>query len=189
MSTLVPTLSTRYFPNVSSRLRDVLLIVVSSLFLAALAQIQILLPFTPVPITGQTFGVLLVGAALGSKRGAASMILYIVEGAVGIAILCRRRVRFRYSDRSNSGLSGWLHHCRVFRWTAGRARLGTKHPHFADSVFGRHGDYLCMRSRLAHRSAWGLWQGPRRGSASLFDRRCDQTHRSSADTSNGMEIG
>ncbi len=84
MSTLVPTLSTRYFPNVSSRLRDVLLIVVSSLFLAALAQIQILLPFTPVPITGQTFGVLLVGAALGSKRGAASMILYIVEGALGL---------------------------------------------------------------------------------------------------------
>jgi biotin transport system substrate-specific component len=51
---------------------------------AALAQIEIVLPFTPVPITGQTFGVLLLGAALGSKRGAAVMILYITEGAFGL---------------------------------------------------------------------------------------------------------
>jgi biotin transporter BioY len=52
MTTLLPTIYARTFPGV-----------------AALAQIEIPLPFTPVPITGQTFGVLLVGAALGSKRG------------------------------------------------------------------------------------------------------------------------
>ncbi len=55
MTTLAPTLSTRYFPNISSRLRDMFLIVAGSLLIAALAQIEILLPFTPVPITGQTF--------------------------------------------------------------------------------------------------------------------------------------
>jgi len=84
MTTLAPTLSTRYFPNVSSRVRDVLLVIVGSLLIAALAQIEIPLPFTPVPITGQTFGVLLIGAALGSKRGAAALILYLVEGGIGL---------------------------------------------------------------------------------------------------------
>ncbi|MFN8385594.1 MAG: biotin transporter BioY [Anaerolineales bacterium] len=84
MITLAPTLSTRYFPSISSRLRDILLIVAGSLLVAVLAQIEIPLPFTPVPITGQTFGVLLIGAALGSKRGAASLILYIIEGGIGL---------------------------------------------------------------------------------------------------------
>lgn len=84
MATFAPTLSTRYFPNISSRLRDVLLVIIGSLLVAALAQIEIPLPFTPVPITGQTFGVLLIGAALGSKRGAASLGLYLAEGAVGL---------------------------------------------------------------------------------------------------------
>jgi biotin transport system substrate-specific component len=60
------------------------LIVLGALFVAALAQVEIPLPFTPVPITGQTFGVLLVGAALGSKRGAASLASYLVMGLVGL---------------------------------------------------------------------------------------------------------
>ena len=84
MTTLAPTLSIRYFPRATSWLRDLFLIVLGSLFVAALAQVQIPLPFTPVPITGQTFGVLLVGAALGSKRGAASLGLYLAEGAFGL---------------------------------------------------------------------------------------------------------
>lgn len=84
MTTLAPTLSTRYFPRTSSWLRDLVLIVAGSLLMAGLAQVQIPLPFTPVPITGQTFGVLLVGAALGSKRGLLSMLLYLAEGAIGL---------------------------------------------------------------------------------------------------------
>jgi len=84
MTTLAPTLSTRYFPRTSEWMRNLLLIVLGSLLLAALAQIKIVLPFTPVPITGQTFGVLLISAALGSKRGAATTILYLTEGAMGL---------------------------------------------------------------------------------------------------------
>jgi len=84
VTTLAPTLSTRYIPRTSSWLRDLGLIVAGSLLMAALAQVIIPLPFTPVPITGQTFGVLLIGAAFGSKRGAASMFLYITEGALGL---------------------------------------------------------------------------------------------------------
>jgi biotin transport system substrate-specific component len=84
MTTLAPTLYTRAFPRTASWLRELLLILVGVLFLAALAQVEIPLPFTPVPITGQTFGVLLIGAAYGSRRGAATMLAYIVAGGLGL---------------------------------------------------------------------------------------------------------
>jgi len=84
MTTLAPTLTHRIFPRTAEWIRSLYLIVLGSLLIAALAQIEIVLPFTPVPITGQTFGVLLIGAALGSKRGVVAMILYITEGAMGL---------------------------------------------------------------------------------------------------------
>lgn len=62
----------------------VLLAFAGSWLVAGLAQIEITLPFTPVPITGQTLGVLLVGASLGTGLGAASMLLYLAQGALGL---------------------------------------------------------------------------------------------------------
>ena len=53
---------------------------------ALAAQIRFPLPFTPVPITGQTFAVLLAGAALGSRLGAASQALYLAAGIVGLPV-------------------------------------------------------------------------------------------------------
>ncbi len=82
MTTLAPALSTRYFPRIATWLQNLLLITISALFIAAFAQIRIPLPFTPVPLTGQTFAVLLVGATLGSKRGLVSLALYILLGAL-----------------------------------------------------------------------------------------------------------
>jgi len=64
--------------------RDLLLVVGAAGFVGALAQISIHLPFTPVPITGQTLGVLLAGTALGWRRAAASMALYVVAGVAGV---------------------------------------------------------------------------------------------------------
>jgi biotin transport system substrate-specific component len=86
MTTLAPTLSARTFPRIASWLRDLILIVLGALFVALLAQVKIPLPFTPVPLTGQTFAVLLVAAALGSKRSAASMSFYIALGAFGLPV-------------------------------------------------------------------------------------------------------
>jgi biotin transport system substrate-specific component len=63
-----------------------LLIAGGSLLVAALAQVRLPLPFTPVPLTGQTLGVLLVGAALGSRRGAASLGLYLALGLLGLPV-------------------------------------------------------------------------------------------------------
>lgn len=66
--------------------RDAILIIGFSFLTALFAQIAIRLPFTTVPITGQTFAVLLTGAALGSRRGAASMGLYMAWGLIGIPV-------------------------------------------------------------------------------------------------------
>jgi biotin transport system substrate-specific component len=60
--------------------RNIALVVGACLFVALLAQVKIPLGFTPVPITGQTFAVLLVGATLGSWRGGAALLLYLVVG-------------------------------------------------------------------------------------------------------------
>jgi biotin transport system substrate-specific component len=53
---------------------------------AGLAQISFRLPFTPVPVTGQTLGVLLVGAAYGPTLGAATLGLYLVWGLIGLPV-------------------------------------------------------------------------------------------------------
>lgn len=63
--------------------------VAGSLVVAGLAQLSIDLPFTPVPITGQTLGVLLVGASLGPGLGAASLALYLLEGAIGLPFFAK----------------------------------------------------------------------------------------------------
>lgn len=66
----------------NSLLKDILLIIGGSLVVALAAQIAI--PLQPVPITGQTFGVLLIGMLLGPWRGAAALMLYLAEGAMGL---------------------------------------------------------------------------------------------------------
>jgi biotin transport system substrate-specific component len=86
MTTLAPTIYNRTFPRIASWLRDLTLIFSGALFVAMFAQVKIPLPFTPVPLTGQTFAVLLIAAALGAKRGAASMAFYIALGAFGLPV-------------------------------------------------------------------------------------------------------
>jgi len=61
--------------------------IVGSFLIAGLAQISFSLPFTPVPITGQTLGVLLVGAAYGPGLGAATILLYLLWAVVGLPVL------------------------------------------------------------------------------------------------------
>ncbi len=66
--------------------RQIALVVGASLFVALCAHITIPLPFTPVPLTVQNFGVLLVGLMLGSRRGLAALALYLAEGAMGMPV-------------------------------------------------------------------------------------------------------
>jgi biotin transport system substrate-specific component len=67
--------------------RQVALAVGASLVVALCARITIpLMPFTPVPLTAQNLGVLLVGLMLGSRRGFAALVLYLAEGAMGLPV-------------------------------------------------------------------------------------------------------
>jgi len=66
--------------------RGVLRIAAANLVLALCAQVAIPLPWTPVPITGQTFGVMLVAVLLGSRRAAIAVCLYLLEGAAGLPV-------------------------------------------------------------------------------------------------------
>jgi biotin transport system substrate-specific component len=70
----------------SDLLTDALLVLAGTGLVAGAAQISIKLPFTPVPITGQTFAVVLVGASLGAVRGTASLMLYLWLGVLGAPI-------------------------------------------------------------------------------------------------------
>jgi biotin transport system substrate-specific component len=66
--------------------RDFTLVLGGSLLIAAAAQVRIPLPFTPVPLTGQTFAVLLLGALYGAKRGAATAMSYLMLGIIGLPV-------------------------------------------------------------------------------------------------------
>jgi biotin transport system substrate-specific component len=93
VTTDATTLRYAAFPR-AGVLTDVLLVVLGAGLIAAAAQVSIPLGFTPVPVTGQTFAVLLVGSALGTARGGASGSLYLLVGLLGAPI---------YAD----GQGGW----------------------------------------------------------------------------------
>lgn len=63
---------------------DTALVVAGAAFVAALAQLEV--PLWPVPITGQTLAVVVVGAALGARRGAAALLAYLVAGLAGLPV-------------------------------------------------------------------------------------------------------
>src|SRR5438876_6351248 len=68
------------------RALQVAVIIGASLFIALCARVSVPIPGTPVPLTLQNFGVLLVGLALGSRRGFAALALYLLEGAAGMPV-------------------------------------------------------------------------------------------------------
>jgi biotin transport system substrate-specific component len=75
----------RILPN-ESIVADAVRIVAANILLALCAHIAIPLPWTPVPITGQTFGVLLVAVLLGSRRATLAIVLYLLEGMAGLPV-------------------------------------------------------------------------------------------------------
>jgi biotin transport system substrate-specific component len=78
--------STRESAFFSEGARQVAMVVGGSLLVALCARITIPIPGTPVPLTVQNFGVLLVGLLLGSRRGFAALTLYLAEGAIGLPV-------------------------------------------------------------------------------------------------------
>ena len=76
----------RLSERINVRARHLALILAGTILIALCAQISILVPGNPVPFTGQTFGVLLAGGALGFRRGIAASGLYLLIGVVGLPV-------------------------------------------------------------------------------------------------------
>jgi biotin transport system substrate-specific component len=102
------TLRLAFFPR-SRLLTDVLLVVGGAGFVALAAQIEIHLGFTPVPITLQTFAVLLVGAGLGAALGTASLALYLLVGVIGAPVYAGGEGGWKWIEGATGGyLVGFL---------------------------------------------------------------------------------
>ncbi len=107
-----------HFAPSQSAARDGLAIAGFALLTALLAQLRIDLPYTPVPITGQTFAVLLAGAVLGARRGFASQAAYIALGVLGApvfaggmagpAVMVGPTAGYLWSFPVAAGMLGWL---------------------------------------------------------------------------------
>jgi biotin transport system substrate-specific component len=100
---------------------DVTTVVAGSLVIAGLAQISIKLPFTPVPITGQTLGVLLIGTSFGWLRGGLALALYLAEIAIGLPFAAESQgglARLTLSTPSGGFLWGFLAASLLMGWLA-----------------------------------------------------------------------
>jgi biotin transport system substrate-specific component len=69
-----------------ARVYDAALIAGGAMLIGLSAQVKVFLPFSPVPITGQTFAVLMLGALLGARRGALCALLCIIAGIAGLPV-------------------------------------------------------------------------------------------------------
>lgn len=102
---------------------DALLVLTGSLFVAGMAQVYLKLPFTPVPITGQTLAVLLVGGALGARRAGASLALYLGWIAIGLPFAAEGKSgveMLKVSTASGGYLWGFVIAAVLVGWLAER---------------------------------------------------------------------
>ncbi len=101
----------------SALLRDATLVAGFTALTALAAQVKFALPFTPVPITGQTFAVLLAGAALGANKGALSQLAYWLVGVVGLPVYADAKGGWNIATGATMGyLVGFV----VAAWVVGR---------------------------------------------------------------------
>lgn len=129
-TTHLPTLASVIWPvaagsdasTSSARARAVVLALAGSLLMTLSAKVQI--PFWPVPMTMQTFVVLVLGVAYGWKLGAATMLLYLAEGALGLPVFSgtpERGIGLAYMTGPTGGyLAGFVLGAAVCGWLAER---------------------------------------------------------------------
>jgi len=106
-----------------SVVRDIVAVVGFALLTAGAAQVSFTLGFTPVPITGQTFAVLLAGGTLGSQLGASSQLLYVAMGAIGLPFYSHGEGGWEFATGSTAGyLVGFIVAAYAVGWLAERGQ-------------------------------------------------------------------
>jgi biotin transport system substrate-specific component len=111
-----PTLADRVFSR--NIVTDIVLVAAGTALTSILAQIAI--PLWPVPITGQTFAVLLVGAALGATRAALSMVLYLVIGILGLPVFANHASGSLFALPAGGFIVGFIFAAALVGWLSQR---------------------------------------------------------------------
>lgn len=132
-------------------LYDATLVIAGSLLVALLAQFAVPLPFSPVPVTGQTLAVLMVGMLLGSRRGSLALLTYLAEGAMGLPVLAGGAAGLaRLTGPTGGYLIGFVAAASLVGWLAERGwdrRPGTT---LLAMLLGNAVIYVCGLPWLAH---------------------------------------
>ena len=115
MSTYSPSLRAAVLPRTNAISKS-LLVVGGALFLAALAQISIPVPGSPVPVTGQTLGVLLLATAYGANMGFATFALYLAMGIAGAPFFAGASHGF---EKVSGATGGYLIGMLLASWVLG----------------------------------------------------------------------
>ncbi len=157
-------LAARVLPK--SKVAAVVAVVGFAALTALAAQWRIPLPFTPVPITGQTFAVLLAGATLGARLGAASQTLYVLVGLVGFPVYAGGSGGWETFTGSTGGyLVGFVVAATVVGALAERRQDRTFATAVPAFLTGTVVIYVLGVSWLMHVTGWGLAEGLAKGVA------------------------
>ena len=138
----------------------VVLIIAGSLLTAFTAQIEISLPVSPVPITGQTFAVLLIGAAYGSRLGAATLGAYMLEGVAGMPVFAGGTSGWAVIDGPTGGyIVGFVLAAAAVGWLAEHGWSRSVFTVGAAMVIGNVVIYAIGVTQLQHFVGWdNVWR-------------------------------
>lgn len=146
---LMDVMTARLASPVSRWAGEATLAVAGVTLLALSARVIIPLPFTPVPVTGQTFAVLLLAAAYGARRGLATVALYILAGVVGLPVFAAG------ADVASYGyIAGFALAAIVIGWLAERGWDRALPTSILAMLAGEVAIYLCGLLWLARFVGW-----------------------------------
>ncbi len=155
-------ISQRVLP--SSKVMSVVLVISAAALTALAAQWRIQLSFTPIPITGQTFAVLLTGAALGWKLGAAGQLLYLAIGAAGAPVFSDATGGMEVIRGASGGyLIGFVFAAALVGWMAERRQDRTFATMFTAFLVGSAVIYVFGLIGLMAATGWPLAEAVEKG--------------------------
>jgi biotin transport system substrate-specific component len=157
---IVPTL-VRPGNRVAALVADAILVAAGVALVAASAQLSVHLPHTPVPITGQTFAVLLVGGAYGATRALATMAAYLVVGGLGYGVFAGHASGWdvlKLSSATGGYLVGMLVAAAVVGWLADRGWDRKPWRSLPTMILGNVVIYAVGATWLAHALGVGATQ-------------------------------
>ncbi len=147
-----------------SGVMSVVLVVAAAALTALAAQWYIVLPFTPVPISGQTFAVLLTGAALGWKLGAAGQLLYVGAGILGAPVFTDASSGVEVITGATGGyIIGFIFAAALVGWMAEHRQDRTFPTMFTSFILGSAVIYAFGVAGLMIATGWPLGEAVEKG--------------------------